>query len=347
MTMHWKTTCAALSVVVLTGCLHGRGTHTVPVSRDYDSLPPATYEEAKPVVKEAHRKGAHHFAPYEYTSASTYLKFSHAARAEGDRKGHRDYAKLANDFANQAIAEGSGIPDKGMLSMPEDHAGAKAEFDRLKARYQELDPCKAKLVAPHIYAHIETNLAQAEHEIWERQHYPEGIRHLRYVEPDIDAIWAMDADNDGVRDMDDGEPWIPEDPDGYQDGDGIPEPKPYPILDDINFATDSSKLTENAKGYLEGIADMLIDGYSEATLYLNAHTDSDASDEYNQDLSARREQAVKDFLVEQGAKPSQIQSAHHGEGQPKADNSTSSGKAQNRRCELMLDSPDPVSPYCQ
>ncbi len=344
--MFRKATCAALGLVVMTGCLHNRGVHTVPHDRDYKNLEKHTYEQAQPAVKEAHRKGAHHFAPYQYTSAKAYLDFSIDARREGDRKGHRDYAKLAQEFADEALAEGSGVPDKGELAMPTDHAGAKAEFDRLKARYKELDPCKAKLVAPHIYAHIETNLAQAEHEIWERRHYPEGIRHLRYVEPDIDAIWAMDADKDGVRDMDDGEPWIPEDPDGFQDGDGIPEPKPYPILDDVNFATDSAVLSAHAKGYLEGIADMLIDGYSEATLILNAHTDSDATDEYNVKLSQRREQAVKDFLVEKGAKAGQIQSAHHGEAKPKADNSSSSGKAQNRRCELMLDSADPVSPYC-
>ena len=336
----------ALALVVMTGCLHNRGVHTVPHDRDYDSLETHHYEEGKPSVAEAHRKGAHHFAPYEYNSAATYLDFADDAHEEGDRKGHKDYAKLIKEYSADALSNGSGIPDKGMLAMPTDHAGAVAEFDRLKARYKELNPCKAQLVAPHIYAHIETSLAQAEHEIKEREHYPEGIRHLRFVEPDIDAIWAMDADNDGVRDMDDGEPWIPEDPDGYQDADGIPEPKPYPVLNDINFATDSAVLTANAKGYLSGIAHMLIDGYSEATLILDAHTDSDATDEYNVSLSQRREQAVKDFLVESGAKASQIQSASHGESSPVADNSTAAGKAQNRRCELMLDSEDPVSPYC-
>jgi outer membrane protein OmpA-like peptidoglycan-associated protein len=330
----------------MTGCLHNRGVHTVPHDRDYEALEKHHYEEGQPLVAEAHRKGAHHFAPFEYDSAETYLDFADDAHQEGDRKGHQDYAKLIKEYSADALANGSGIPDKGMLAMPENHAGAVAEFDRIKALYKELDPCKAKLVAPHIYAHIETSLAQAEHEIKEREHYPEGIRHLRFVEPDIDAIWAMDADNDGVRDMDDGEPWIPEDPDGYQDGDGIPEPKPYPVLSDIHFASDSAKLSDKAKGYLAGIAHMLIDGYSEATLILDAYTDSDASDEYNIALSERREESVKNFLVEAGAQASQIKSAYHGETNPKGDNSTSAGKAENRRCELRLDSEDPVSPYC-
>src|SRR5690606_21553165 len=153
--------------------------------------------------------------------------------------------------------------------------------------YLELDACKAKVVAPHIYAHIETNLAQAEHEIIERCHYPEGIRHLRYVEADIDSIWAMDKDGDGVTDMHDGEPWIAEDADGFQDEDGMPEPKPYPVLSAVYFASDSAKLTGEAQGYLRGIADMLNNGYKETTVYLSAHTDSDSSDDYNQALSAK------------------------------------------------------------
>ena len=332
--------------MVLTGCLTGRGVHTVPVERDYASLEKVQIEDAEPVVKEAHRKGAHHFAPYEYSSAAKYLKYAKGARAEGDRKGEKDYSKLALDFANKAIAMGSGIEDKGELAMPSDIDGARAEYDRIHARYLDMDHCKAKLVAPHIFAHLEANLAQAEHEINERCHYPEGIRHLRLVEPDIDAIWAMDFDGDGVIDMEDGEPWIPEDADGFQDGDGIPEPKPYPVLDPVLFASDKSYLTPEFKGYLRGIADMLNDGYKEASLVLSAHTDSQSSDEYNQALSQRREDAVKAYLVSEGVDAGRIRSSHYGETTPVADNNTSAGRQQNRRCELSLDSPDPVSPYC-
>lgn len=330
----------------LTGCLTGRGVHTVPVERDYANLEKVYVEHVTPLIAEAHRKGAHHFAPYEYSSAYKYYKYAKGARAEGDRKGEKDYATLARDFANEAIAKGSGIPDKGELAMPGNIDGARAEFDRIKARYMELDPCKAKLVAPHIYAHLETNLAQAEHEINERCHYPEGIRHLRLVEPDIDAIWAMDFDGDGHVDMKDGDPWIPEDPDGFQDGDGIPEPKPYPVLEPVLFDSDSSKLRAEARGYLRGVADMLNNGYKEANLVLHAHTDSQSSDEYNAALSQRREDAVKSYLMEHGVESSRITSGHHGESQPVADNSTAAGRQANRRCELLLDSPDPTSPYC-
>jgi outer membrane protein OmpA-like peptidoglycan-associated protein len=341
-------TCMILAAAapLMTGCLSGRGVHTVPVERDYHSLESHSYEEAKPQVEAAHRVGAHHFAPYEYDSAKAYLKYAHEARLEGDRKGHKDYSTLALKYAAEAAAKGAGIPDGGELAMPDDIETATAEFERIKARYLELSACRAKLVAPHIYAHIETHIAQAEHEIIERCHYPEGIRYLRGVESDIDAIWAMDFDKDSHVDMKDGDPWIAEDPDGFQDEDGIPEPKPYPILDSVLFDTDKADLKAEYRGYLRGIADMLNDGYKEATLILSAHTDSDADDAYNQELSLKREEAVRAFLVGEGVDASRVTSSHHGEADPAADNSSAAGKAQNRRVELMLDSPDPVSPYC-
>lgn len=329
------------------GCLHGRGVHSIPVERDYDNLEEASIDEARDLVPAAHRVGAHHFAPYEYESAKYYLAWAEEARDEADCKGERDYSGLARRFANLAIENGSGIPDKGELGMVEDREEAREVFERLKARYLELNPCKAKLVAPHLYAHIEAHLAQAEHELNEKHmQTPSIIRHLRWVEPDIDAIWAKDVDGDGVRDMDDGEPWIPEDIDGFQDEDGMPEAKNYPTLDSVHFANDSARLTDDAKGYLRGVADMLMRGYMEATVYLSAHTDSNASDAYNEKLSARREEAVRSYLLEQGARQEMLTSSHHGETKPAADNSSSAGRAQNRRVDVWLDSPDPVSPYC-
>lgn len=337
---------AAASALVVSGCLHGRGVHEVPVTRDYKSLEDVTLDDARAQVKAAHRVGSHHFAPYEATSSKLYLEFAEGARKEGDNRGTRDYSGLAKNFADQAIANGSGVADEGEMAMLCNNEEAQAEWDRLNARYKELDACKAKIVAPHVYAHLEAHLAQAEHELNEHCNTPDAVREMRWIEADINAIWAHDYDGDGITDMHDGEPWKAEDADGFQDEDGIPEPKPYPVLDDVNFDSGSAVLKAEFKGYLKGIADMLNNGYQECTLYLNAHTDSDASDDYNQDLSQRREAAVKGFLIEQGVAGDRVQSGHHGETAPKADNSSSKGKAVNRRCELKLDAPDPVSPFC-
>jgi len=339
--------CGGAAAILLSGCLHGRGEHNVPVTRDYSNLECICADDVADCVDKAHRVGAHHFAPYDAVSASTYLDYAYEARAEGDKKGEKDYAALAKMFADQAIANGSGVEDKGVLAMVEDNDAGWAEWNRLVARYRELNPCKAKVVAPHVYAHIETRLAQAEHELNECHNTPDAIREMRGVEADIDAIWAHDTDGDGITDMHDGEPWIDEDADNYQDEDGMPEPKPYPVLADVNFQSGSAVLSADAKGYLRGVAHMMNSGYKEATLYLSAHTDSDASDEYNVQLSQKREAAVIGYLTESGVTQGMVASTHHGETAPKAGNEDGKGKAANRRVELKLDSPDPVSPFCQ
>jgi len=344
---HWSLLLVVGLAVLLSGCLTGRDEHTIPTLRDYKSLEKTRAMDAARRVDDARRVGAGHFAPYAYESAANYLAWSEMERAESDKKGEWDYAALAIRYANEAIATGSGIPDGGPMPMPENWDAAVAEFERLSARYRELDPCKAKLVAPVPYAHIEANLSLAEHELAERWcHYVEGSRYLALVEADIDAIWAKDADADGVRDMDDGEPWIPEDKDGYEDDDGIPEPKPYPILTPVYFAKDSVKLTAEHTGYLRGIAKMLVDGYSEATVNIVGHTDSDASDTYNQGLSQRRVEAVKACLVANGADAAKIVSDFKGESMPAVDNTSAANMAKNRRVTIVLDSPDVKSPYC-
>ena len=335
-----------LAAVVLSGCLHGRTEHTIPIVRDYAALEKLEASDVDQTVAKAHRVGAGHFAPYEYQSAAQYLEWAEMERAESDNRGEWDYAALANKYAEEAIAKGSGIPDKGEMAMPDNLEACQAEFDRLVARYRELHPCKSKLVAPVPYAHIEVMLSIAEHELVEKCHYVEAARFLRSVEADIDAILARDVDKDGVKDLQDGEPWIPEDKDGFQDDDGIPEPKPYPVLSPVLFANDCAKLSEQAQGYLRGIANMLIDGYSEATVYISGHTDSDASEEYNVDLSKRRVDAVEAMLKANGAKNDMVSSSHHGESKPVADNAAEEGQAKNRRVEIKLDSPDVKTPYC-
>ncbi len=335
-----------VAAIAFAGCLHGRGEHEIPLLRDYATLDKAKVCEADRIVKEAHRVGAGHFAPYEFHSARHYLDWAYMEGGDADRRGKWDYTALSQKYGEEAIAKGSGIQDKGELPMLDNLEQAKAEFERLKARYRELNPCKAKLVAPVAYAHIEANLSHAEHELNERCHYVHAVRFMRWVEPDIDAIWAKDVDGDGVKDMQDGDPWIPEDLDGFQDEDGIPEPKPYPVLPPVLFENDSAELCDYAAGYLRGIGKMLLNGYKEVTIHLAGHTDSDASDEYNLDLSNRRVEAVKAALAANGATQAMLKAKHHGEAKPVADNATEEGQAQNRRVEIKLNSPNPVSPYC-
>ena len=66
------------------------------------------------------------------------------------------------------------------------------------------------------------------------------------------------------------------------------------------------------------------------------HTDSDGSEEYNQALSIRRANAVKDFMVSEGIDASIIDVSGKGELSPIADNRTREGRALNRRVEIHV-----------
>jgi outer membrane protein OmpA-like peptidoglycan-associated protein len=60
------------------------------------------------------------------------------------------------------------------------------------------------------------------------------------------------------------------------------------------------------------------------------------SEEYNQDLSQRRADAVKSYLVHQGIDTTRLSSAGRGESAPVGDNESATGRQQNRRVEVVI-----------
>ena len=66
------------------------------------------------------------------------------------------------------------------------------------------------------------------------------------------------------------------------------------------------------------------------------HTDSDGSEEYNQALSIRRANSVRDFMVSEGIDASIIDVSGKGELSQIADNRTREGRALNRRVEIHV-----------
>lgn len=69
---------------------------------------------------------------------------------------------------------------------------------------------------------------------------------------------------------------------------------------------------------------------------VEGHTDSKGSDQYNQKLSERRANAVRQYLIEKGIASSRIRVVGYGEQRPIADNKTDEGRAINRRAEFEV-----------
>jgi outer membrane protein OmpA-like peptidoglycan-associated protein len=80
----------------------------------------------------------------------------------------------------------------------------------------------------------------------------------------------------------------------------------------------------------------ILEAYPGLKVQVEGYTDSTGSDDMNQKLSENRALAVKDFLVSQGESQGSISSTGFGKNDPVADNGSVSGRAQNRRVNLVV-----------
>ena len=88
---------------------------------------------------------------------------------------------------------------------------------------------------------------------------------------------------------------------------------------------------------IQNLADFMKQ-YGQTSTVVEGHTDSVGTDAYNQRLSERRANAVRDVLVNQhGLDASRVDAVGYGESRPVADNSTEEGRAINRRVEAEVE----------
>ncbi len=120
-----------------------------------------------------------------------------------------------------------------------------------------------------------------------------------------------------------------------------PAPPAPPVAEKVTFAADA--FFDVDKAILKPEAKAKLDDLVSKTKAINleviiavGHTDSDGSDAYNQKLSIRRAEAVKDYLVSKGVEKNRVYTEGKGEKQPVADNKTKEGKAKNRRTEIEV-----------
>ena len=104
----------------------------------------------------------------------------------------------------------------------------------------------------------------------------------------------------------------------------------------ILFDFDSEAIRPDAERSLLEILNV-VQAYSGRPVRVEGHTDSIASEGYNQGLSERRAQSVADWLAGQGVDPARLKIKGWGESQPIAGNETAEGRQQNRRVELIIE----------
>ena len=191
---------------------------------------------------------------------------------------------------------------------------------------------------------------------------------------DEDGCPDLDNDADGIPDEKDKCPNEPEDKDGFQDEDGCPDPDNDAdgVLDDkddcplvfgpidnkgcprkyslvqvtkdrieikkqIKFATGSAKIVgAESERILDEVAMALKDNAQIKKVRVEGHTDSVGDDSKNLKLSQNRANSVMSALIKRNIDPARMEAVGYGETKPIASNSTSAGKAENRRTEFNI-----------
>jgi outer membrane protein OmpA-like peptidoglycan-associated protein len=106
-------------------------------------------------------------------------------------------------------------------------------------------------------------------------------------------------------------------------------------MSDVLFKSGSFELLAGARERLAKVSGIVL-AYPSLRLSVEGHTDSVGGDDYNQQLSERRAEAVRDYLVQQGIASETVTASGFGKTAPVASNDTPEGRQQNRRVELVL-----------
>jgi OOP family OmpA-OmpF porin len=120
-----------------------------------------------------------------------------------------------------------------------------------------------------------------------------------------------------------------------------PVPVPVPTSEKVSYSADAffdfdkAVLKPEGKQALDELTSKLGDMNLEVIIAVG-HTDSIGTDAYNQKLSVRRAEAVKNYLTSKGIEKNRVYTEGKGEKQPVADNKTAEGRAKNRRVEIEV-----------
>lgn len=175
---------------------------------------------------------------------------------------------------------------------------------------------------------------------------------------DVDSDGVLDRDDDCVDQAGDaknkGCPWpdkdndgVPDDKDNCPEEVGTQENNGCPIVpskftefiesdkNNILFTVSSSQLDSDAKFTLNSVK-TLLDFYTKTSITIEGYASTDGSTAYNQKLSEERAMEIKNYLVSNNIAPERLSIIGYGESRPIANNSTTDGRAKNRRAQIKI-----------
>jgi OOP family OmpA-OmpF porin len=105
---------------------------------------------------------------------------------------------------------------------------------------------------------------------------------------------------------------------------------------ELNFDFDKSSIRPDDEAKLQQAVDF-VKKYPGSKVRIEGHADSIGTEEYNQAISERRAEAVKSYLLKEGAcEQANVSAVGYGETKPIESNKTKEGRAKNRRVEVLI-----------
>jgi outer membrane protein OmpA-like peptidoglycan-associated protein len=299
-----------------------------PITRDEKS--PLELFEAENAVRIAQETGADQYAPEIMQKAR--LDLQNATAIDSDKHGDR---KMEITHAREAVQRA----EDARITTLRKQAAEKAQAEIAARQKAQADALQSQADAAH-------SQQQAEHAKLEAERSQLEAQQAQAAKAQADAARAQaEAEAAEARAR------AAEANKSVEDANAVREK----LRMQLNSVLATS---ESARGLIVNMSDVLFDtgrytlkpatqislakvagilqAYPGLKVQVEGYTDSVGGDDYNQKLSENRAAAVRDFLTSQGVSSGNITSQGFGKSNPVADNATASGRAQNRRVNMVV-----------
>jgi outer membrane protein OmpA-like peptidoglycan-associated protein len=176
------------------------------------------------------------------------------------------------------------------------------------------------------------------------RHEPAGIT----PDPERKGCPAPDRDHDSIPDATDACPDKPGAPNADPKKNGCPglvliEGDQIKINKPVFFATNKDTILKKSAPVLNAVGFALTHNANIRKVLVEGHTDNKGNPEKNQDLSQRRADSVKAWLIQLGVEAERLDTRGFGDTRPLVPNATSKGRAANRRVQFTITDPAPAT----
>ncbi|MDX2019976.1 MAG: OmpA family protein [Deltaproteobacteria bacterium] len=177
--------------------------------------------------------------------------------------------------------------------------------------------------------------------VWNHEDQCPAVSALPLADPEKRGCPLPDRDSDSVADAADACPDKPGAPHPDPKRNGCPglvqvKDGKLVILMPVFFATNKDKVLKKSFPVLTAVSDALAAQPQIAKVRVEGHTDDRGNADKNTDLSRRRAESVRQFLIQKGIDPERLTAEGFGPAQPIETNKTSKGRAANRRVEFKI-----------